>query len=133
MFFILGIDQKQKELTAQGPVICSDCGRYARYQVYMTYMCLSLFFIPVLKWGRKYYVETSCCHSLYELDAEVGNALRRGEDTEIRQEHLTRLRSGKASYGSTYTNPARSRRCPGCGYETEEDFAFCPKCGGRLE
>ena len=25
------------------------------------YTVLSLFFIPIFKWGRKYYVQTSCC------------------------------------------------------------------------
>ena len=25
------------------------------------------------------------------------------------------------------------RRCSQCGYETDEDFAFCPKCGKKFE
>ena len=62
MFFIGGITQGTKELVYNAAaMICGRCGRYGRYQVFMTYMCLSFFFIPIFKWGRKYYVKTSCC------------------------------------------------------------------------
>lgn len=133
MFFIMGVNQERKEIGNQGPIVCGDCDRYGRYQIYMTYMCLSLFFVPVLKWSRKYYVELSCCHSLYELDPEIGNRIRRGENVEIRQGDLTLIRKGPNSfYGGAYRNPAQMRKCPVCGYETEEDFDFCPKCGARL-
>ena len=55
MFFIGGITQGTKELVYNAAaMICGRCGRYGRYQVFMTYMCLSFFFIPIFKWGRKY-------------------------------------------------------------------------------
>ncbi|MEI3186502.1 MAG: zinc-ribbon domain-containing protein [Lachnospiraceae bacterium] len=28
--------------------------------------------------------------------------------------------------------PHRMHRCPSCGFETEEDYQYCPKCGQRL-
>ena len=102
----------------------------------MTYMCLSLFFIPVLKWGRKYYAETSCCQSLYELDPQAGRRLQRGEQTEIRPEELTLIRRGGSSSGNAWqgwTDQPVVRYCPACGYETEEDFEYCPRCGRKLE
>ena len=53
MFFIGGITQGTKELVYNAAaMICGRCGRYGRYQVFMTYMCLSFFFIPIFKWGR---------------------------------------------------------------------------------
>ena len=62
MFFIMGITDGQKELNYNCGVmnICKSCGAYSNYTVFMTYMCLSLFFIPVFKWGKKYYVKASC-------------------------------------------------------------------------
>ena len=143
MFFIFGVNSGQKEIGSFGPVICGACGSYGPYQVHMTYMCLSLFFIPVLKWGRKYYAETSCCQSLYELDPQAGRRLSRGEQTEIRPEELTLIRRGNGGYGyggngsggswQGQTGWQRARYCPSCGYETEEDFEYCPKCGRKLE
>lgn len=136
MFFIFGVNSDRKEIGSFGPVICGCCGRYGRYQVYMTCMCLSLFFIPVFRWGRKYYVETSCCQSLYELDPQAGRRLQRGEQTEIRPEEMTLIRRGGSSSGSSgwgWASQKRSLYCPACGYETEEDFKYCPRCGRELE
>lgn len=49
MFFIMGITQGRKDFDYNQMMVCAHCGSYGRYQVYMTYMCLSLFFIPCLK------------------------------------------------------------------------------------
>ena len=56
---------------------------------------------------------------------EVGRRIERGENVRILAEHLQKLGSGRSSY-TDY------KRCLNCGYETTEDFVFCPKCGARL-
>ena len=132
MFFICGINQEEKELGSFGPYICGACGSYGRYRVYITYMCLSLFFIPIFKWSKKYYVQTTCCQSLYELNPEIGKRIQRGESVDIRPEDMTLIRRGTNGYRG-WQNPPRRHVCPACGYETEEDFAYCPKCGTRME
>lgn len=119
MFFVMGINDGRKELDFSQMIICDLCGAYGRFQVFMTYTVLSLFFIPFFKWNRRYYVKTSCCAAVYELDAQIGTQIARGEQVEIRPEHLHLVHSGAKS----------SRRCSGCGYSTNEDFAYCPKCG----
>ena len=132
MFFICGINRGQKELPASQLVICDSCGGYGRYQVFMTYMCLSLFFIPVFSWGKRYYVKMSCCGTVYELNPETGRKLVRGEQLQIRQEDLTMVQAGRREQWRPESQKRR-RSCGNCGYETEEDFSYCPKCGGRLE
>lgn len=132
MFFICGINQEEKELGSFGPYICGACGSYGRYQVYITYMCLSLFFIPILKWSKHYYVRTSCCQSLYELDPEVGKQIQHGESVEIHPEDMTLIRRGNSGCRGWQNSPRR-HVCPACGYETDEDFAYCPKCGTRMD
>lgn len=125
MFFMMGITDGRKDLDFNQQIICSQCGRYGRYQVYMTYIVLSLFFIPCFKWNKRYYVQTSCCNTTYELNPEIGKRIARGEDIEILPEHLTRLNRG--GYNNGYSNSYK--RCSNCGYETTEDFEYCPKCG----
>ncbi len=128
MFFIMGINQGMKELAYNTPLfICGRCGRYGRYQVYMTYTYLSLFFIPIFKWGKRYYAKTSCCGTVYELPQETGRRLARGEDVTLTPEMLTMVSSGSAAAA---WHPAK--RCANCGYETMEDFEYCPKCGRRF-
>lgn len=134
MFFIMGINSGQKELSSHQLVICGICGGYGRYQVFMTYTSLSLFFIPVLKWGRRYYVTMSCCNTVYELVPEVGRRIARGEQVEIVPSDLTLVKEGRRQQWTGGSGSAvRKRICQNCGYETEEDFSYCPKCGSELK
>ena len=124
MFFMIGITDGRKVFDYTQTVICNICGKYGRYQVFMTYTVLSLFFIPCFKWNKRFYVQTSCCNTLYELDSEIGKRIAKGESLEIRPDDLTKVNI--PGYSNTY------KRCSNCGYETNEDFEFCPKCGVKF-
>lgn len=126
MFLMIGVRDGRKDFDYNQVIICDLCGAYGRYQVFMTYTVLTLFFIPCFRWNRHYYVQTSCCGALYALEPEIGRRIARGENVEILPQHLTRVRTGRGSSYRTY------RRCPNCGFTTQEDFAFCPKCGSRF-
>ena len=123
MFFIMGINQGRKDFEYNQMIICSNCGSYGRYQVFMTYMCLSLFFIPFIKWNKQYYVQSTCCNTVYALDPEIGKQIAGKKSVEILPKHLTQVQAG---YRRSY------KRCNNCGFETQEDFEFCPKCGMRF-
>ncbi|MBE7047739.1 MAG: zinc-ribbon domain-containing protein, partial [Ruminococcaceae bacterium] len=45
----------------------------------------------------------------------------RGDDVRITDADLTIVRQYN-----------QQKRCRNCGYETTEDFDFCPKCGEKL-
>ena len=120
----MSITDGRKDFDFHQQMICDLCGKYGRFQVFMTYTVLALFFIPCFKWNRHYYVQTSCCHALYELDPEIGKRIARGEDIEILSEHLRRVQDQR--YGYT------QKRCQNCGFSTTEDFEYCPKCGKRF-
>ncbi len=126
MFFMAGVTQDSRELDYDRTVICAACGRYGHYRVFMTCMVLSIFFIPVFRWNRRYFVEMSCCGQLYELDPEKGRAIERGLDAEIGPDDLVPAGGQGAGGGSIL-------RCPDCGFTTaDEDFAYCPRCGRKL-
>ena len=132
MIFIGGISQGQK-IVSEGLIrLCGSCGSRGRYQVLMIYTYFSFFFIPLFKWNKKFYVKMSCCEAVYELNPEKGKALARGQQVDITQSDLTLVQEGNRR--STYENGAYKvwKKCVRCGYETEEDFEYCPKCGGRL-
>ena len=122
MFFMMGVTQEKKDLEHDQTMICDVCGSFGRYNVFVVYTVLTLFFLPVWKWNRHYYVETSCCYALYELDPEIGRKIENGEDVKIKESDLLLI----TSKGTTY------KKCAYCGYETDEDFEFCPKCGHRF-
>lgn len=124
MFIIWGINSKHKKLEHNQVFVCERCGQYGRYDITMTYTCFALFFIPIIKWNRKFFVRTTCCGTVYALNVEIGKAIARGNEVEIKPEHLLRVQ------GQSYEP---QRRCGQCGFATSEKFDFCPKCGKAFE
>lgn len=122
MFFIFGVSNKKKEIDFNQMLNCNSCGAYGRLSMFMTYSYASLFFIPLFKWNKKYFVRTSCCGSLYSVDSDIGKAIERGQINKI-DESLMRAVSVNNNIGKT---------CTSCGYTTNEDFDYCPKCGEKL-
>ena len=96
--------------------------QFGRYEAFMTYTFLSLFFITMFKWNKHYYVRTSCCNTVYEIPKEIGERIAKGEHVELQESDLILVR-GQRSY----------KHCPKCGFTTGEEFVYCPKCGERLE
>lgn len=139
MIFIGGISQGQKILNYGKTMVCRRCGSYGRYEVFMTYMYFSFFFIPLFKWSKKFYVRMTCCGALYQLDQEVGMMILKGQDVEITPKDLTLIQEGKggwenqASQSGENSQKDKTLRCPICGYEAQGDFNYCPKCGQRLQ
>jgi len=121
MFFIMGISNGEKKLTFDQLEICNCCGKYGHLEVYMTYMFFSFFFIPLFKWNRHYYVRMNCCNATTEISADLGKAIARGE---VKKIPLDTLHFGR------YEN--HMKHCSYCGFTTEEDFQYCPKCGRKL-
>lgn len=122
MFFIMGINQGKKKLNFDQLIVCGNCGRYGHLEVYLVYSCLSLFFIPIFKWGRSYYVRTSCCDQMIPIDRQLGRGIETGHITALPEDIIPDrflLNKGK-------------RHCENCGFETDEDYQFCPKCGNHL-
>ena len=128
MIFIGGISQRRIILDYVRTVICGCCGRYGRYEVIMTYTYFSFFFLPLFKWNRQFYVRLTCCGAVYSLDKDGGQKILAGQDVEIRPEDLTLVQGGDGS--GTYGR--MKKHCSRCGYETFEDFEYCPKCGERF-
>lgn len=126
MFFICGISQGRKLFDYSKIVICSLCGGYGGYQVFMSYNYFSVFFIPIIKWDRRYYVQMSCCNAIFELNSEKGKQLSRKESIEITEQDLNILETGRSN------SQWNQRSCVHCGYATVEDFDYCPKCGQRF-
>lgn len=124
MFLMIGLTDGKKDLKHTQTTICDRCGKYGKYQVFMTYTALTLFFIPWIKWNRQYFVKASCCGTVYELDPETGEDILYGDKVKIKPKHFIRVVHAGHSYSY--------KRCGACGFETEEDFEFCPKCGNRF-
>lgn len=112
----------RKDFDFRQTMICKKCGRYSSISVFMVYSYFSFFFIPLFKWGKKYYAVSNCCQAVYAMDAELGRAIEHGEAITIQETDLTLVG----------TDSTQIPNCPDCGYPLEHDFAYCPKCGKKL-
>jgi hypothetical protein len=121
MFFILGISQKEKKLDYDELVVCKCCNKYGHIEVFLTYSYFFLFFIPIFKWNKKYYVRMSCCNAIAEIEDELGRKIERNEISHIDLDKI-----------DLHCNGTREKICSNCGYLAEEDFIYCPRCGAKL-
>ncbi len=122
MIFIGGIAQGQKDLGFLQTLICKKCGRYSSVSVFMVYTYFSFFFIPLFKWGKKYYAVSNCCQATFSIPHEIGKAIERGESVTLKEEDLEAEGFEKRDY--TY--------CPDCGFLLSPEYTYCPKCGRKL-
>lgn len=123
MFFVMGMGQGQKKLNFDQLLVCGHCGKYGHLEVYLAYSYLSLFFIPVFKWGKHYYVRNTCCGIVVGLDTELGRKIQKGVVTSLPESIIPQ----------TYCHKVQNKKqCEICGCEVEKDYQFCPKCGKEL-
>ena len=122
MFFIGGISNEEKKLDYVQNTICPKCGKFSRMEVYMTYMYFSLFFVPIFKWSKKYFVKYTCCNSIYILDEDIGIKINHKENISISDDNLHYVDNDFSTFN----------RCNNCDYICEHDFEYCPKCGKKL-
>lgn len=117
MILFIGVGQGEERLNFVQSVPCPCCGQYGRYEVFVRFSVFNLFFIPLFRFSKEYFVRTSCCGRVAKLTKETGRMIERGEVAELRDLRFT-------GYGP--------RSCGNCGYPLDSDFAYCPKCGSRI-
>lgn len=126
MFFIAGAYPKREQLDFYEPIMCGCCGRYGRYEAFVEYNVFSLFFIPLLRFSKKFYARATCCGSLFLIkNKEKGLMMERGQghNVSLKDEDLVLIQKGISF---------NVERCPYCGYEVEGDYKYCPNCGNEL-
>ena len=118
----MGVSQNQKKLDFKQLSVCKICGKYSNIEVYMTYWYFMFFFIPIIKWNKEYYIKTSCCEMVFIIDPEIGRKIEQGEEVYLNIDEI--------DFGQIEHNV---KICTNCGYTTEEDFKYCPKCSNKLQ
>lgn len=123
MFFIFGIESKEKIINTIANVICKGCGQMSSYELIIKYNFLHLFFIPVFKWNKKYYLRSRCCGSLFEISKDVFDKIsQQGKEVNINDYELKEV----------YNPNKGTVICSRCGRRSDSDFEYCPYCGSKL-
>ena len=123
MFFIFGVEEKEKELREFANIVCAHCGRYSRAELIVHYTFFHIFFIPTFRWNRHYFVRVRGCGAVYEADTEYGRQLERGAELDFSR--LKKVSGGFGASDEFYST------CKSCGEAFDPSFAYCPYCGAK--
>lgn len=119
MFFIgvFGVDSSEKVLKQLNSLVCPGCGRLCSGKLIFESTFFHIFFIPVFRWNKKYFLRTDCCGSKYIMTREKTEKILKGEALDLAEyEHDER--------GSSF--------CAECKYPLSPDFSYCPRCGRKI-
>ena len=91
MSTIYGRKTKTKQLNFHQNIDCPNCNRAGSFRAFKSYRQFSVNFIPLFKYKKKWYLETTCCGKTYMLSEEVGKQIENGEKTNISFDELNRM------------------------------------------
>lgn len=77
LFIIFGWgNAKEKDLGETYPATCGRCGNQVSYHLVKFWKRFSLFFIPLIPYGRKYFLSCPICSNSIKLDGEGKKAAK---------------------------------------------------------
>lgn len=124
MFFIVGIDSGSENIGLRKCTFFPCCNRYGTMAaVTCSYQVFTLFFIPLFRFGKRYFVTCPQCGTVYELSREEGRRIARDPGAEINPSQMYALRNFNNAYGKT---------CPNCHAAVDPNAHFCSNCGTKL-
>jgi len=72
---LFGWGKESSKICDAGIMKCDNCNNYSTFEVRELARKASLYFVPVAKWDRKYYLVCYTCQYGYELNIETKNKI----------------------------------------------------------
>ena len=121
MFFFIGVTNGTSDLGSRKCGYLPCCGIYgASVEVTCVYSRLILFFIPLFRFGKRYFAACRGCGTVYEISGDEGRRIEHDLGAEIDPAKMAR------------THMSAHKFCPQCGAEVNPECRYCPNCGARL-
>lgn len=121
MFFIIGITSGTSTVGSRRCTGFPCCGnREVSAVVTCVFQQFTFFFLPLFRFGKRYFVSCPNCGAVYELEPEEGRRIGKNPAAEIDPGKMRRVAGQTARF------------CPRCGARVEPGSRFCPNCGNKL-
>ncbi len=88
---IYGRKVKTQKLDFFQTMECKECKRAGSWRAIKSFKQFTVNFIPLFKYSKKYYIETTCCGKRYEISPELGKQIENKEKTEISWQDLQQM------------------------------------------
>jgi ribosomal protein L40E len=70
MVFIWGSGQQFRRIADVGIIKCRNCNNYSTFEIRELAKKFELYFIPVARWDKRYYLVCNACEAAYGLEKE---------------------------------------------------------------
>jgi len=121
MFLIFGITNGANDLGVRKCGFFSCCAnREVMAAITCTFQQFTLFFIPLFRFGKRYFVSCPNCGTVYEIRKDEGQRLERDYAAEINPDALFIVQG------------ASKKICPNCKSSVAPNCRYCPNCGASL-
>ncbi len=121
MFFIIGVSGGSKDLGTRRCRLFNCCGSAVTMAaVVCTFQQFTLFFIPIFRFGKRYFITCPNCGTVYEMTKEEGKRIEKDYSAEVDPSQMYAVQG------------ASHKVCPNCRNAIDPNARFCPNCGTRL-
>lgn len=79
---------KTQQLGFHQNIDCPFCNRAGSLKAFKSFRQFSINFIPLFKYKKKWYLETTCCGKRYLLSEDVGKQIELGVKTSVSIDEL---------------------------------------------
>ena len=121
MFFFFAVTSDTREI---GSHLCRSFPCCGANGIPAVVTCVSqrflLFFLPLFRFGKRYFISCPKCGAVYEISKAEGRRLEKDSSAQVDPGQIYRMVGRTAHY------------CPNCGAEVAPGSHFCPHCGGKL-
>ncbi len=121
MFLIFGITNGTNDLGVRKCRFFSCCSSSeVMAAVTCTFEQFTLFFIPLFRFRKRYFVSCPNCGTVYEMRSDEGKRIERDYAAEINPDMLFIVQG------------ANKKTCPSCKCSVDPYCRYCPNCGTSL-
>jgi uncharacterized C2H2 Zn-finger protein len=121
MFLAMGITSGAADLRVRKCSFFPCCGQNSTMAALTcTFEQVTLFFIPLFRFNKRYFISCTKCGSVYELEKDEGRRLEKDYYAEVNRDKIYAFR------GST------AKICPNCRCTVDPNARYCPNCGSKL-
>jgi len=121
MFLIFGFTNGVSNIGLRKCSFFSCCGNSGvTTGVTCTFQQFTLFFIPIFRFSKRYFITCPNCGTVYELTKDEGRRIVRDVTAEINPDNLFIVQA------------ANKKTCPNCKCSVDPRSRYCPNCGVNL-